>query len=204
MHVRKPHNNAMLHYESDNEGLRHLLYVAHRCWNTEHPKGATMSDLDKGFEIVIGVEGKYQSPQQAVARKDPGGETKFGISKREFPYLDIANLTIEQAKVIYKQKYWDLIKGDELPFPLNVFVFDSAVNQGVEAAKKLLQKTLNEKTDGIFGVSTLQKAKFANKEVMALYMADRALRYTGTRNFDLDGRGWLKRLFLITMEVNQT
>jgi lysozyme family protein len=160
-----------------------------------------VSDFDKGFELVVGVEGGYQSPQDAIKKRDPGGETKFGISKRKYPQLDIANLTIEQAKVIYKKDYWDLVKGDQLPFPLNVFVFDSSVNQGIDAAKRLLQKTLNEKIDGIITVETLQKAQHANKEVMALYMADRALRYTGTRNFDLDGRGWLKRLFVITLEV---
>lgn len=160
-----------------------------------------MSDFDKGFELVIGVEGKYQSPQDAIKRRDPGGETKFGICKRQYPQLDIANLTIDQAKAIYKRDYWDLVKGDQLPFPLNIFVFDSSVNQGVDAAKRLLQKTLNVKQDGIIDAETLQHAKVANKEAMALYMADRALRYTGTRNFDLDGRGWLKRLFLITLEV---
>jgi len=32
-------------------------------------------------------------------------------------------------------------------------------------------------------------------------LADRALRYTGTRNFDRFGRGWLKRLFLLAFEV---
>lgn len=165
-----------------------------------------MSDFDKGFELVIGVEGGYQSPQQAIDRKDSGGETKFGVCKKQYPNVDITNLTIEQAKVIYKRDYWDVVKGDQLPFPLNVFVFDSAVNQGCDAkanfaAQKLLQKTLNLQQDGIINVQTIQKAQLADREVMALYMADRALRYTGTRNFDLNGRGWLKRLFLITLEV---
>jgi lysozyme family protein len=160
-----------------------------------------VSDFDKGFELVVGVEGGYQSPQDAIKRKDPGGETKFGISKRQYPQLDITNLTIEQAKAIYKKDYWDVIKGDQLPFPLNVFVFDSSVNQGTAAATRLLQKTLNVTQDGIISVQTLQRAQAANKEVMALYMADRALRYTGTHNFDVNGRGWLKRLFLITLEV---
>lgn len=135
-----------------------------------------MSDFDKGFELVIGVEGGYQSPQEAIKRRDPGGETKFGICKRQYPQLDITNLTIEQAKDIYRKNYWDMIKGDQLPFPLNVFVFDSSVNQGVDAAKRMLQKTLNVKQDGIIDVETLQKAQAANKEVMALYMADRALK----------------------------
>lgn len=160
-----------------------------------------MSDFDRGFEIVVGVEGGYQSPEEAIQRKDPGGETKYGICKRDFPNVDIKNLTLEQAKAIYKPQYWDLIKGDQLPYPLNVFVFDAAINQGVVPAKKMLQKALNQPQDGILGVNTMAAASKANQWFMAHYMAMRALRYTGTRNFDIDGAGWMTRLFEVTMEA---
>ena len=38
---------------------------------------------------------------------DPGGETNFGLSKRAYPYLDIAGLTLDQATHIYRRDYWD-------------------------------------------------------------------------------------------------
>lgn len=155
-----------------------------------------MSEFDKAFDAVVGIEGGYVNDQ-----KDPGGETKYGICKRSYPNEDIKNLTLEHAKLLYKRDYWDAAKCDQLPSPLNLFVFDGAVNQGVAPAIKTLQKTLNVVQDGILGQQTITAAQTMRKDAVALFMADRALRYTGTRNFDLYGRGWLKRLFLISMEA---
>lgn len=154
-----------------------------------------MSDFDKSFEHVIGIEGGYVNDP-----KDPGGETKFGISRRAYPAEDIRNLSLERAKFLYRRDYWDAIKGDALPYPLNLFVFDAAVNQGVDPAIRLLQKTLNVAQDGVLGGQTIKAAQAMRNESVALYLADRAVRYAGTRNFDVYGRGWLKRLFLLSME----
>lgn len=156
-----------------------------------------MSDFDKAFELVISQEGGYSNDP-----RDSGGQTKWGISKTAYPDVDIYNLTLEQAKAIYKRDYWDKIHGDELPYPMNIFVFDSAVNQGVAPAIKMLQKAVSVAQDGILGRDTMSAInRKLGGEVMALYMAERAMRYTGTRSFDVYGRGWLKRLFAITMEV---
>lgn len=71
--------------------------------------------------------------------KDPGGETKWGISKRAHPELDIANLTLPQALDIYKKDYYDIyatlktypVNLDDLPPALAVSIFDTGVNVGV-------------------------------------------------------------------------
>jgi len=197
-----------------------LILTEQHKWHRRHWKGNHVSDFDKGYILVTGLEGVYQSAQQAAFRKDSGGETYRGIARKKEPnwdgwkIIDLAKLGSnfpdcldanqalqDSAKNFYQLNYWDMVKADQMPFPLNVFVFDAGVNQGTQAAIKLLQKTLNQPQDGIIGMQTIAKAQAANTETMALYMADRSLRYTGTRNFDLDGRGWLKRLFLITMEV---
>lgn len=66
----------------------------------------------------------------------------------------------------------------------------------------MLQKALGVAQDGSFGSRTQKAVTNANaKELCGLFMANRALRYTGTRNFDVFGLGWLKRLFLVTMEA---
>jgi len=156
-----------------------------------------MSDFDRAFEIIVGAEGGYVNDP-----KDPGGETKYGVCKRSYPDLDIKNLTLGQAKAIYKRDFWDAVKGDQLPSKLNILVFDSAVNQGVGAAAKMLQAALGVAQDGILGRDTMTAiAKRDLTETCAMFMAGRALRYTGTRNFDLYGKGWFKRLFAVTMEV---
>ena len=82
--------------------------------------------FEKAFERVIGHEAGY-----TTGRGDPGGETKYGISKRQYPHLDIKNLTLEQAKQIYKRDYWDKIP-KELPPYIKFQVFDFAVNHAPE------------------------------------------------------------------------
>lgn len=72
-------------------------------------------------------------------RADRGGITKFGISKKSYPDLDISRLTQDDAINIYKRDYWDAIGGDSLPPATAAVAFDAAVNHGVGAAKKLLQ-----------------------------------------------------------------
>lgn len=74
---------------------------------------------------------------------DLGGETKFGISKRAYPDLDIKNLTAEKALEIYARDYWDKCACDAIPFPLCVVVFDSAVNCGVSRALGWLKDAPN-------------------------------------------------------------
>ena len=65
---------------------------------------------------------------------DPGGLTKYGLSQKYNPDLDIATLTEAQAKEIYKERYWDKVNGDELPYPYDLIVADTAVNLGVHLA----------------------------------------------------------------------
>ena len=155
-----------------------------------------MHNFDKAFAAVVGLEGGYSNDPN-----DPGGETKYGISKRAYPNENIKNLTLDRAKALYKRDYWDEVKGDELPHRLDIMVFDAAVNQGVVPAIKMLQKALGVAQDGILGRDTMKKALDAGKEHCALFMAERAMRYMGTRNFDRFGRGWLKRLFVVVFEV---
>jgi lysozyme family protein len=155
-----------------------------------------MSDFDKSFGQIIGIEGGYVNDPT-----DPGGETKFGISRHAYPAEDIRNLTLERAKSLYRRDYWDAIRGDLLPYPLNLFVFDAAVNQGVDPAIRLLQRTLNVAVDGVPGNQTVKAAQALRNESIALYLADRALRYVNTKNFEIYGRGWLKRLFLLSLEA---
>lgn len=155
------------------------------------------SKLDKAIALILQEEGGYVNDSV-----DPGGETKYGISKRQYPDVDIKNLTLAEATAIYERDYWIPIKGDELPWPLCLYVFDAAVNQGVQAAVGLLQKTLGITRDGVMGPVTISTAnRYATANMAALYLADRAMRYVNTKNFDRYGRGWMKRLFIMSMEA---
>ena len=81
--------------------------------------------------FVLGHEGGYSRDVS-----DPGGETKWGISKRAYPHEDIAGMTVERAKELYCRDYWVPI-ADALPFPADVVAFDTAVNQGVSFAREM-------------------------------------------------------------------
>lgn len=85
--------------------------------------------------------------------KDPGGETKWGISKRANPDLDIKNLTIDKALERYKEKYYDVYKSfrrdpldlDTVPKHYAVAVFDTGVNCGVNRAFNWHSLAIKEK-----------------------------------------------------------
>jgi lysozyme family protein len=95
-------------------------------------------DFDTAFGRLIGFEGGVSNNPQ-----DPGGLTKYGISQKAFPNVDIANLTLEQAKAIYKAQYWDAIRADTLPDVLRYVAFDAAVNSGVNRSNVWLQLALS-------------------------------------------------------------
>mgnify|MGYP003398824534 FL=1 len=148
--------------------------------------------FDRAFELLIGLEGGYVNDPN-----DPGGETKFGISKRAYPALDIVSLTAADAKRVYRRDYWEFVSGDALPWPLSYFVFDAAVNQGAAPAIRMLQQALGVEADGVIGPQTLAAVgRFPQSEVCSLFLALRGVRYTGTHGFKHYGLGWFKRLFL--------
>lgn len=86
-------------------------------------------NFNKAIQFVLKWEGGYSNNPV-----DPGGETNFGISKRAYPYLNIASLTKEQAIAIYKKDYWEKCGCDRLEYPMDIVVFDTAVNCGVQRA----------------------------------------------------------------------
>lgn len=102
-------------------------------------------ESDKEFQrcvvFVLEKEGGYVNHAS-----DPGGETKYGITKRSYPHLNIKDLTIEQAKRIYYNDYW-LRGASSLSWPLNLCFFDCAVNQGTGRAKKFLFEMEQMKKD---------------------------------------------------------
>lgn len=93
--------------------------------------GAFDSFIDK----LLKREGGYVNDPD-----DRGGETKYGISKKANPDVDIASLTIDAAKSIYKSRYWDAIGADGLPADMRELAFDAAVNHGVGWTKSALKK----------------------------------------------------------------
>ena len=96
-------------------------------------------NFKKAFKEIIGIEGGYSNNPD-----DKGGETKYGISKRAYPKLDIKNLTLKDAQDIYYRDYWCINNLDYIEdLKIALEVFDTGVNMGVKTASKMLQEALN-------------------------------------------------------------
>lgn len=150
-------------------------------------------EFEHSFKILMDLEGN----DKLVT--DSGGLTKYGISQKAYPHLDIKNITLADAKAIYEMDYWARVHAGDLTWPLNLYVFDCGVNQGTKVAMQLLQKALGDVAiDGLWGPQTRRSIERADASYLAVkFMAKRALRYFGTANFDEYGDGWLRRLFLL-------
>lgn len=89
---------------------------------------------------VLKSEGGYSNDPD-----DRGGATNFGITIADYKkYInkagtpdDVRNMTVDQAKAIYKTRYWNAVDGDNLPSGVDYTVFDYGVNSGVARAKKV-------------------------------------------------------------------
>lgn len=96
------------------------------------------SPFDIAFRFVLKHEGGYLSAEEAARLGDKGQETKFGIAKRFHPDVDVANLTLMQAKEIYYREYWLNTGCINLPDALAIAHFDACVNTGSAAAHGFL------------------------------------------------------------------
>jgi len=130
--------------------------------------------------------------------KDPGGETKYGICKRQYPHLNIKDITKQDAIDIYKRDYWDKARCDEFPVPLAFCLFDFSVNSGHPRAIRGLQAVSRTKVDGIIGTKTLEAvAKFYSEDpldAIKTYQAHRLTFLKKLRTWNTFGRGWKNRV----------
>ena len=138
---------------------------------------------------------------------DPGGRTNLGVTQRVYeawvghPVSEaiMRGLTIQHVKTLYKVKYWDVVKGDDLPFGADLCVFDFAVNAGPNRAARYLQLMIGASADGKIGPSTLaqlqQYVRTHNlRHAINRYQDLREAYYHKLKTFPTFGRGWLRRV----------
>jgi lysozyme family protein len=159
---------------------------------------------DEALLHILKYEGGYVNHPS-----DPGGMTNLGVTKRVWEEwtgkpateADMRALTPEMVGPLYKTRYWDAVRGDDLPSGVDLCVFDAAVNAGVGRASKFLQQAVGVTADGQIGPKTLAAitAKPAD-EVIDEFCALREAHYKSLSTFDTFGKGWMRRLGSVEAE----
>ncbi len=153
-----------------------------------------MSSFDIAVDYVLAREGGLFESEM-----DSGGTTNFGISLRflrevpaerlrRYGIFDsvseqaIRDLTVDQAKLIYKGEFWD-----EAPFAeiesqrLCNYYFDMVVVSGISQATRLLQRAICAasldrsllRDDGILGERTLKYLNAIGEDLLLTLVAVR-------------------------------
>lgn len=153
--------------------------------------------FDDAFKRLIGHEGALSDDPN-----DPGGLTKYGISQRSYPNVDIKALTLDEAKSIYKRDYWNAVQMEHLPEGIRFDLFDMAVNSGVSQAVKTLQRAVGAGEDGKLGPVTIAAVRdFSEAQVVARFNGARLMFMTDLMTWQHFGKGWARRIAANLMEV---
>jgi lysozyme family protein len=154
-------------------------------------------NFDSALAHVLKHEGGYVNHPA-----DPGGMTNLGVTKRvweEWVGHDVdektmRSLTPEMVGSLYKKKYWDKVKGDDLPSGVDYVVFDAAVNSGPGRAAKWLQACIGVEQDGGIGPKTLAAVKAFEGDLIGDYNKRRLSFLTDLPHWGTFGKGWSRRV----------
>lgn len=136
--------------------------------------------------------------------KDPGGATMKGITigtfaawkRRPVTKTELRNISNADVTAIYRQNYWNKVRGDDLPAGMDMVGFDGAVNSGISRGARWLQTGLGVAADGAIGAKTIAAARAAKNPVAVIQKACAARMgfLRGLRTFGTFGRGWMRRV----------
>lgn len=156
------------------------------------------TNWDACFNHIIKHEGGYVNHPS-----DPGGRTNLGVTQavwenwldRSVTEEEMKALTPELVKPLYKDLYWERVKGDKLPSGVDYCVFDAAVNSGVRRASQWLQSALGVEVDGAIGPQTLAVASITSPATIIVNFSAQRLKFLqGLATWPTFGKGWQRRV----------
>jgi lysozyme family protein len=165
-----------------------------------------ISNWQKSFELMLKSEGGYVNNPA-----DPGGMTNLGVTKatwenwvgRESDEAEMRGLTPEKVEPLYKKKYWDAVRADELPVGLDYLMFDFGVNAGPGRAIKVMQSAVGVTPDGGFGPMTLAAVQAIDPvELIEKFSQAKEDFYRSLGTFATFGKGWLNRVADVKVKAN--
>jgi len=158
----------------------------------------------EGIEFVGIAEGGISNDKD-----DSGGFTKYGISSKAYPLLNIQTLTWEHAVAIYYRDYWLASGCHHFDRQIAIYVFDSAVNCGVPRVSKWVQTACNIlgstlSVDGIVGKVTIEAVKGINQWKLYSVLISMRIQHYSTicenhPNQIKFLKGWLNRVSKLIM-----
>ena len=164
------------------------------------------SNWQKSFELMLKSEGGYVNNPA-----DPGGMTNLGVTKatwenwvgRESDEAEMRGLTPEKVEPLYKKKYWDAVRGDELPPGISYLCFDFAVNAGAGRSIKTLQSAVGVTPDGGFGPMTMAAVQAVDPvDLIERFSQAKEDFYRSLTTFATFGKGWLNRVADVKVKAN--
>lgn len=162
---------------------------------------------ETAIKHILKWEGGYVNHKD-----DPGGRTNLGVTQRVWEEWtgkpateeDMRGLTIEMVSPLYRKRYWDAVRGDDLPSGVDLCVFDCAVNAGVGRASRFLQQAVGVVADGAIGPKTLAAVTaMPADELIEKFCNLRESHYKSLNTFATFGKGWMRRLDGIEAESKQ-
>lgn len=163
------------------------------------PKG----NFDKSINLMLGLEGG-----KTDEGTDRGGRTNYGITqftynawnkKHNLPQKDVFKITPDIAKQIYKEEYWSIIKGDQLPKNVANAILSMALTDGPQDSIRFVQKMLGvEPVSGLMGPITMakiwEKSKKGDAEFARAILNKQIDRYQKDEQASTYGKGWTNRV----------
>jgi lysozyme family protein len=155
-------------------------------------------NFNEALKAILKHEGGYVNHP-----RDPGGRTNLGVTQKVWEEWvghpvgekEMRALTPETVGPMYKKKYWDAVKADELPTGLDYLMFDFAINAGPGRAAKTMQKAIGTTPDGAIGPKTMAALKAADPtDLIAKFSMEKELFYKALPTFATFGKGWLRRV----------
>ncbi len=135
---------------------------------------------------------------------DPGGPTNFGITifdyrkyvKPDATAADVRAMKLDEAKTIYRAKYWDAQRCDELPAGVDYAVFDYGVNSGIGRSGKVLRRVLKlPDHTSVVNDAVVASAAAADAKALVVKISEERLRFLQSlRTWDVFGAGWGRRV----------
>ena len=145
---------------------------------TPAPSGNHFNSL---WNFVQKHEGGYSND-----KRDPGGETNFGIARNFNPGVDVKNITRDDAMRIFRDKYYTPTGIERMNPGLGFYLGDAAFNQGPGGMREIMKEAIG--TTDIDAMNAMDQ----RKTLEALHKA-RMNRYKANKNWGIYGRGWTRR-----------